>query len=249
MRDITQLHPTLQARVEELKTRCKKEGITIGIGECLRTVAEQDALYAKGRTASGAIVTNAKGSTYSSMHQWGVAFDFYLIMDVDGDGKTSDDSYNNATGLFDKVGKIGQSIGLEWGGAWKSITDKPHFQLPDWGSTASKLKATYGTPEKFMKTWGTDSASAKTTAATPASGSVAKVDAAKSFDASLTKVYNTLAGLNLRSGAGKDKSIITTIPKGKAVTCFGYFTKRSSVRWLYVQYGKYTGYVCEKYVK
>jgi peptidoglycan L-alanyl-D-glutamate endopeptidase CwlK len=238
--------------VEELKALCKKNGITIGIGECLRTAAEQDALYAKGRTASGAIVTNCKGSSYSSMHQWGVAFDFYLVMDVDGDGKTSDDSYNNATGLFDKVGKLGQSIGLEWGGGWKSIVDKPHFQLPDWGSTASKLKAAYGTPDKFMKAW--DSASAKSkaaaaTTATEATGIVTKVDAAKSMDKSLVKVYNTTSGLNLRSGAGTDKSVITTIPKGKAVTCFGYYAKVGSIRWLYVQYGKYTGYVCEKYVK
>lgn len=153
MRDVTQLHPELQIKVGQLKALCEANGITIGISECLRTVAEQDALYAKGRTTGGSIVTNCKGSTYSSMHQWGVAFDFYLQVDVDGDGKTSDDAFNDSTGLFEKVGKLGQSIGLEWGGAWKSIKDKPHFQLPDWGSTASKLKKQYGTPEKFMATW------------------------------------------------------------------------------------------------
>jgi hypothetical protein len=31
--------------------------------------------------------------------------------------------------------------------------DKPHFQLPDWGSGPSKLKKLYGTPEKFMASW------------------------------------------------------------------------------------------------
>ena len=152
MRDVKQLHPELQKKIAQLQELCKKNGITIGISECLRTVAEQDALYAKGRTAPGSIVTNCKGSSYSSMHQWGVAFDFYLIMDVDGDGKTSDDAYNDKTRLFEKVGKIGQSIGLEWGGLWKT-PDKPHFQLPDWGSTATKLKQLYGTPEKFFETW------------------------------------------------------------------------------------------------
>ena len=55
---------------------------------------------------------------------------------------------------FEKVGKIGQEIGLEWGGSWKSFKDLPHFQLPNWGSTASKLKAMYGTPDKFMRSWG-----------------------------------------------------------------------------------------------
>lgn len=153
MRNVSQLHPELQKKVEQLKMLCQKNGITIGISECVRTVAEQDALYAKGRTMPGKIVTKAKGNTYSSMHQWGVAFDFYLKMDVDGDGSTSDDAFNNSTGLYDKVGKIGQSIGLEWGGSWKSIKDRPHFQLPNWGSTPTKLKKLYGTPEKFMAAW------------------------------------------------------------------------------------------------
>ena len=153
MRDIKALHPDLQEKIALLQKKCAAAGITIGIGECLRTKAEQDALYAQGRTKPGKIVTNAKGSSYSSMHQWGVAFDFYLKMDVDGDGSTSDDAFNNSTGLYDKVGKIGQSIGLEWGGSWKSIKDRPHFQLPNWGSTPAKLKKLYGTPEKFMATW------------------------------------------------------------------------------------------------
>jgi len=153
MRNVSQLHPELQKKVEQLKMLCQQNGITIGISECVRTVAEQDALYAKGRTMPGKIVTKAKGNTYSSMHQWGVAFDFYLKMDVDGDGSVSDDAFNNSTELFNKVGKIGQSIGLEWGGAWTSMKDLPHFQLPNWGSTPAKLKRLYGTPEKFMATW------------------------------------------------------------------------------------------------
>lgn len=153
MRDQTKLHPILQYKIKQLIALCEAKGIKIGIGECVRTVAEQDALYAKGRTEAGSIVTNAKGSTYSSMHQWGVAFDFYLMQDVDGDGTVSDDAFNNSTKLFNKVGKLGQSIGLEWGGSWTSIVDLPHFQLPYWGSTPSKLKSKYGTPDKFDNCW------------------------------------------------------------------------------------------------
>lgn len=153
MRDIKALHPRLQVKLEELQEKCSAQGITIGIGECVRTVAEQDALYAKGRTAPGDIVTNAKGSTYSSQHQWTIAADFYLDMDVDGDGQKADDAFNNATGLFDQVGAIALSIGLGWGGTWKSIKDRPHLYLPDWGSTTSRLKSEYGTPEKFISTF------------------------------------------------------------------------------------------------
>ena len=144
-RDATVLHPTLQSLIIKLQTKCKAQGLTIGISECYRTVVEQNALYAKGRTASGNIVTNAKGSSYSSMHQWYIAFDFYRN---DGAG-----AYNNNDGFFNKVGKIGQSLGLEWGGSWTSPVDLPHFQLPDWGSTPSKLKSIYGTPEKFKNSW------------------------------------------------------------------------------------------------
>lgn len=145
MRDISQLHPKLQRIICALKTECENQGLKIGISECLRTSEEQDKLYAKGRTQKGSIVTNAKGSSYSSMHQWGVAFDFYR-----NDGKGA---YENCDGFFEKVGKIGKYIGLEWGGDWKTIKDLPHFQLPEWGSTAAKLKSMYKTPENFFKTW------------------------------------------------------------------------------------------------
>lgn len=153
MRDITALHPILQKKAALLKEECQKQGISILFSECLRTKAEQDALYAQGRTTPGSIITNAKGSTYSSQHQWGIAIDFYLDMDVDKDGDKKDDAFNNSTGLFDRVGAIAKSVGLGWGGDWTSIKDRPHLYLPDWGSTATKLKQQYGTPERFMETW------------------------------------------------------------------------------------------------
>ena len=58
MRDVKQLHPDLQKKITQLQDLCKKNGITIGISECLRTVAEQDAFYAQGRTKPGIKVTN-----------------------------------------------------------------------------------------------------------------------------------------------------------------------------------------------
>lgn len=145
MRDVELLHPRLREKVEELQSICEKRGLLIGIGECVRTKEEQDALYAKGRTVPGKIVTKAQGSTYQSMHQWGVAFDFFR---KDGRG-----AYFDEDGFFEKVGKIGKEIGLEWGGDWKTIKDKPHFQLPDWGSGSAMLRKKYKTPENFISTW------------------------------------------------------------------------------------------------
>lgn len=126
MRDITLCHPRLQALTAQLVDKCVGAGLPIKIGESFRSVAEQDALYAQGRTQPGSIVTNARGSSYSSQHQWGIAADFYR---ADGKG-----AYNESGDYFKKVGELAKNLGLGWGGDWKSIVDKPHVYLPDWGS-------------------------------------------------------------------------------------------------------------------
>lgn len=237
MRDINALHPMLIEKVYELIELAEKNGITIGISECVRTVAEQDALYAQGRTAPGNKVTNCKGSTYSSMHQWGVAFDFYLKEDVDGDGKTSDDAFNNSTRLFEKVGALGQSIGLEWGGAWKSTIDRPHFQLPNWGSTASKLKSQYGTPENFMKTW--------ERAAEEDKDDVTPETTVVSGKATIT----AKSGLIIRKAADKDSARITAIPYKKECEVLQLNAgKADGIVWAKVSYKGYTGYASQKYL-
>lgn len=260
-RNVKDLHPLLQSKVDELINLCKSHGIEIGISECYRTVAEQDALYAKGRTVPGSIVTNARGYSYSSMHQWGVAFDFYLKMDVNKNGKTTDDAYNNSTGLFNKVGQLGKSIGLEWGGDWKSIKDLPHFQLPDWGSTTSVLRNTYKTPERFKEAWKTDnpikniSNDIKVNQAPPSDSEIIykkasknTVEAAKAYSKVLSGKYKTTANLNLRIGAGTNKGIIITMPKGSIVVNYGYFTEVNGKRWYLIEYGKYQGYCSKDYL-
>ncbi len=138
-------HPELQQRAEKLVSTCRSKGLLIGIGECFRTVEEQEKLYSKGRTTPGKIVTNARGNSFGSHHQWGTAFDIYR-----NDGKGA---YNDSDGFFKKVGQIGVQLGLEWGGNWTSPVDKPHFQLPYWGSDTKKLKNTYITPDKFKQSW------------------------------------------------------------------------------------------------
>ena len=111
MKDITLCHPRLQVLAANMVEECRKQGLAVKIGETLRTRAEQDALYAQGRTKPGSIVTNAPGSSYSSFHQWGTAFDIYRN---DGQG-----AYNESGGFFEKAGAVGVSLGLIWGGNWK----------------------------------------------------------------------------------------------------------------------------------
>lgn len=59
--------------------------------------------------------------------------------------------------------------------------------------------------------------------------------------------------LNIRTGAGTNKSILVTIPKGTKVSMYGYYTTVSGVNWYYVQftYNKilYTGFCSSKYLK
>ena len=137
------LHPLLNYYLDKLLEKCAKAGIYLIITEGFRTVEYQDSLYAKGRTTSGSIVTNAKGITYSSQHQWGIAFDIAI--------NDTQLLYNEKK--IAEVAKIAKKIGLKWGGDWKSIKDTPHFYLGTWGSTTTDLKLKYGTPGKFKATW------------------------------------------------------------------------------------------------
>lgn len=136
-RDIKLCHPKLQEKAAQLVEKCKQQGLIIQITDCLRNREEQADCVLRGTSSL---------SYPNSHHNWGTAFDFCR-----NDGKGA---YNDTDGFFTKVGKIGQSIGLEWGGSWTSPVDKPHFQLPDWGTGTAQLKLTYGTPQQFKKVWG-----------------------------------------------------------------------------------------------
>ncbi len=93
-----------------------------------RTYAEQDKLYAQGRTAPGKIVTNARGG--QSWHNFGVAWDIGVFAPLG--------AYLGDSPYYDKAGEIGRIQGLEWGGDWRTFQDKPHFQLA--GFTLAKLQ-------------------------------------------------------------------------------------------------------------
>ena len=125
---IAKLQPEVQTYARSLVQRAASADIDIKIISGLRTYAEQDALFAKGRTAPGPKVTNAKGG--ESNHNFGIAFDIGVF-----DGK----NYLPSAPAYDVVGAIGVGIGLEWGGHWSSLVDKPHFQLrPDWAANLSE---------------------------------------------------------------------------------------------------------------
>lgn len=64
------LHPVLQAAADELIQRSYAKGVPIIITQGMRTIAEQNALYAQGRTKKGPIVTNAREAAVIIITDW-----------------------------------------------------------------------------------------------------------------------------------------------------------------------------------
>ena len=124
---IATLLPHVRPYARALYFKARDNGIAIHIISGTRTYAEQDALYAQGRTSAGDIVTNARGG--HSNHNFGIAFDI---------GVFSGNRYLPESPLYKAVGALGMELGLEWGGNWKTIVDQPHFQLrPGWADGMS----------------------------------------------------------------------------------------------------------------
>lgn len=103
---------------------CAHAGLAVLVTQGLRTWQEQDQLYAKGRTVppigKAFVVTNAKGG--QSYHNFGLAFDIVVLDSV---GKADWDTSHPGWSV---AANIGKSVGLEWGGDFKSIKDLPHYQ-------------------------------------------------------------------------------------------------------------------------
>jgi len=119
---IVTLLPEVRPFARTLVQRAAQNGIQIKIISGLRSYAEQNALYAQGRTKPGVKITNARAG-YSN-HNFGIAFDI---------GVFEGTRYIPESEKYKAVGVLGMDLGLEWGGNWKTIVDQPHFQLrPAW---------------------------------------------------------------------------------------------------------------------
>lgn len=92
--------------------------------------------------------------------------------------------------------------------------------------------------------------SGSTSTSKPAvSGSIAKVESARSKDAAIAGKYKTTSNLYLRVGAGTGKAAITLMPAGSSVQCYGYYTTYNGTRWYYVVYGDKTGFCSSAYLQ
>lgn len=94
----------------------------------LRTIEDQQRLYAQGRTTPGPVVTNCDGVVKRSNHQG--TPDHY-----DGLGRAVDcvfwvEGKVSWEGPWSLYGETAKDLGLVWGGEWKSLPDRPHIELP-----------------------------------------------------------------------------------------------------------------------
>ena len=119
-RNIRTLRLDAQELCRKSLAKIRSGGLDARIISGTRTYAQQSALYAQGRNGNkGPKVTNAKAG--QSWHNFGLAWDVGIFK---GGAYLADGPE------YDKAGSLGKIPGVEWGGDWHSIVDKPHFQAP-----------------------------------------------------------------------------------------------------------------------
>jgi peptidoglycan L-alanyl-D-glutamate endopeptidase CwlK len=141
------LHPKLRDEAVLLYediTKALTGNVGCRFAYTLRTFAEQDALYAQGRSKPGSIVTKAKGG--QSYHNYGLAIDIVLLVDTDNNGSFETASWDekkdfdgDGKGDWQEVVSVFKRYGYEWGGDWK-FSDTPHFQKT-FGKSIADLQA------------------------------------------------------------------------------------------------------------
>ncbi len=130
-RNIATLEPVTAKLAREHLRRLADKGLNFKVTSARRTFQEQARLYAKGRTAPGPRVTNARAGY--SWHNFGTAYDLTLFS---GKNPVWDSKH------YDTAGRIGEELGLEWGGRWTKLVDRPHFQRR-LGLTLAEARAKY----------------------------------------------------------------------------------------------------------
>ena len=128
--DLTSLHPYFRDQIIKLINTCRRKGIELAVVETFRTRAKQSEYF-----SMGSEYTLTKGG--KSRHQYGLAVDVVPIVK----GKPQwDNKY-----LWKKIGIVGESLGLRWGGRWRSIYDPGHFEWSGGVSTYRLEKGAHPT--------------------------------------------------------------------------------------------------------
>ncbi len=136
IRSIDELDPSFRANVEAFLAELDAREMKYFIIETKRLLEVQAAYYAQGRQPLDEVNNLRKDAglwlikeeqnqkpitwTMKSKHLDGIAID--LAPSVDGNIP-----WGAAFEVWEKYGEIGESVGLEWGGRWKT-RDCPHYE-------------------------------------------------------------------------------------------------------------------------
>lgn len=116
-RKLDDLSPAMRAKAVELLARLTEAGIMVLIVDTLRTPEEHAANLAKG-------VSWTKRSKHLDGNAIDLApYETYALLGADKLRWEPSDP------VWLKMGQIGESIGLVWGGRWTKTPDYSHFEL------------------------------------------------------------------------------------------------------------------------
>jgi peptidoglycan L-alanyl-D-glutamate endopeptidase CwlK len=134
-RAIDDLQPHVAAKCRAHLAACEAAGIDVLVTCTLRDWEMQAQLYRQGRTAPGAVVTNAQAG--DSAHNYGLAYDVVPIRN----GKPVWGTIASLDAeLWERVGELGEEAGMEWAGRWRKFREFAHFQDLG-GLTVAELKS------------------------------------------------------------------------------------------------------------
>lgn len=133
---LSDLHPKARPLFNDFLAKCTEAGIPLMIVFTGRTPAEQEALYAIGRT-DGQPASKQVTWTLDSRHVMSPKQDMkslaidvcpYDTFQIKGPDKLD---WNDADPVWAQLGQIGESIGLKWGvvGSDGKRKDKGHFEF------------------------------------------------------------------------------------------------------------------------
>lgn len=125
-RRVEDLHPELRVLHPRWVAACEARGVAVLTTCTYRSQAEQDALYAQGRTKPGRKVTWTRTSRHSETingHPAASAWDFVPLVSGKPSWSATDPAWRIA-------GEAAEALGLEWGGRWPAgKRDMPHIQM------------------------------------------------------------------------------------------------------------------------
>jgi len=110
-RNVDELRADVAANCHIFLRLCKEAGLKVLVTGTVRDAEYQRSCYKRGTSKS-------KVPTF---HAVGVGLAFDICKNVKGH------EYDDKA-FFYRCAEIGERMGFEWGGRWKSIVDMPHFQ-------------------------------------------------------------------------------------------------------------------------